>query len=70
MAKLDGKVAVVTGGASGMGCATVKLFVAEGARVVVGDLNEPNGRELMDELARDGLAARSELIPTDVAEEP
>jgi 3alpha(or 20beta)-hydroxysteroid dehydrogenase len=35
MAELEGKVAVVTGGASGIGAATVRLFVKEGARVVV-----------------------------------
>ncbi|MBL8776073.1 MAG: glucose 1-dehydrogenase [Acidimicrobiales bacterium] len=39
--RLDGKVAVVTGGSSGIGAATVASFVAEGARVVVADLHEP-----------------------------
>ena len=38
MGRLDGKVAIVTGGASGMGLATVERFVAEGARVVLADL--------------------------------
>ncbi|MBF6170032.1 SDR family NAD(P)-dependent oxidoreductase [Nocardia blacklockiae] len=40
---LAGKVAVVTGGASGIGAATVARFVAEGARVVVGDLDPERG---------------------------
>jgi NAD(P)-dependent dehydrogenase (short-subunit alcohol dehydrogenase family) len=39
--RLDGRVAVVTGGASGIGAATVARFLAEGARVVVADLHEP-----------------------------
>jgi len=37
--RLEGKVAVVTGGASGIGLATARRFVAEGARVVIGDVN-------------------------------
>ena len=37
--KLDGKVAVITGGCSGIGLATARKFHAEGARVVIGDLD-------------------------------
>lgn len=43
--RMEGKVAVITGGASGMGHATAELFVAEGARVVIGDLQDDVGRE-------------------------
>ena len=37
--RLEGKVAVVTGGCSGIGLATVRRFAQEGARVVIGDLD-------------------------------
>ena len=41
MNRLDGKVAIVTGGASGIGLATVRRFLESGARVVVGDVQAP-----------------------------
>jgi NAD(P)-dependent dehydrogenase (short-subunit alcohol dehydrogenase family) len=44
--KLENKVAVVTGGCSGIGLSTVKAFVAEGARVLVGDIQDEKGAEL------------------------
>ena len=39
--RLEGKVAMVTGGSSGIGAATVARFLEEGARVLVADLHEP-----------------------------
>ena len=50
MAEMEGKVAVVTGGASGIGEATVRLFVKEGARVVIADMQRERGENLAAEL--------------------
>lgn len=48
--RLDGKVAVITGGCSGIGLATVRRFAEEGARIVIGDLDEANGPRIADEI--------------------
>jgi len=48
--KLDGKVAVVTGGASGLGAAAARSFVEQGARVALFDLSEVAGNALCGEL--------------------
>ena len=42
--RLDGKIAVITGGASGIGKASVERFIAEGAHVVMGDLENRTRR--------------------------
>ena len=52
--RLHGRVAVITGGASGIGAAAARLFVGEGARVVLGDLAQGAGEALAQEL--NGLA--------------
>ena len=50
MNRLQDKVAIVTGGARGMGAATSKLFVAEGARVVIADVLDEDGAKLAEAL--------------------
>jgi NAD(P)-dependent dehydrogenase (short-subunit alcohol dehydrogenase family) len=50
MGQLDGKVALVTGGASGLGAATARALRGAGATVVVADLDEAGGRAVADEL--------------------
>jgi 3alpha(or 20beta)-hydroxysteroid dehydrogenase len=50
MARLANKVAIVTGGARGMGEATVRLFIEHGAKVVIGDLLDKEGEALAQEL--------------------
>ena len=64
MARLDGKIALISGAARGQGAAEARLFVAEGAQVVVGDLLEEPGHALAEEL---GSAAR--FVALDVTQE-
>jgi 3alpha(or 20beta)-hydroxysteroid dehydrogenase len=64
MGRLDGKVALISGGARGQGAAEARLFVAEGARVVLGDVLEEECAGVASEL---GSAARA--VPLDVTDE-
>ena len=50
MDRLRGKVILISGGARGQGAAEARLFVAEGAQVVIGDVLEPEGRHIASEL--------------------
>lgn len=64
MSELDGRVAVVTGGARGIGAAYVRALHLAGARVVVADVLEEEGRALVDELGE-----RTLFVRLDVTEE-
>ena len=64
MDRFEGKTILISGGARGQGAAEARLFVAEGARVVIGDVLEAEGRRLADEL---GVAGR--FVTQDVTRE-
>jgi len=54
--RIEGKVAVVTGGCSGIGLATVNRFVEEGARVVIGDIDDVRGPDLVAQIGGPAVA--------------
>lgn len=62
--RLANKIAVITGGGSGIGRATAKLFAAEGAQVVIAEINAEQAQQVAQELGDNALA-----IPTDVTNE-
>ncbi len=67
MPRLHGKVAIVTGGADGIGKATCELFSQEGAAVVIADVNVEKGRAVTRDIAARG--GRALFVKTDVTDE-
>ena len=63
---LAGKVAVITGGASGIGLAAAKAYLAKGAKVVIADFNEEGGKQAAEDLKNDGEIA---FVKVDVSNE-
>ncbi|TVR27940.1 MAG: glucose 1-dehydrogenase [Nitriliruptor sp.] len=66
---LDGKVAIVTGAGVGMGAATAKLFSQLGAKVLVADINEETGQQVVDEITAEGGTASFAQVDVSVAAE-
>ncbi|MDN6195078.1 MAG: glucose 1-dehydrogenase [Atopostipes suicloacalis] len=65
MKKLDGKVAIVTGGAAGMGETHARLFIDNGAKVVLTDIDEEKGNKLAEELGEHALFVKHDVTDED-----
>ncbi len=65
--RLAGKVALITGGASGMGQSEAMIFGREGAKVLVGDVLETEGRQVVDKIA--GAGGQARFVKLDVTRE-
>ena len=61
MKRLEGKVAIITGGARGMGEAHAKLFVEHGAKVVITDVLEDEGSALAESLGEDAIFIKHDV---------
>ena len=65
MGKLDGKVAIITGASQGMGASHAKLFVDEGAKIVITDINEEKGNQVASELGDNVIFVKQDVSNED-----
>ena len=65
--RLENKVAIISGGARGMGAAEARLFAREGAKVVIGDILEEEGLQVVEQISETG--GRALFVPLDVTSE-
>jgi 3alpha(or 20beta)-hydroxysteroid dehydrogenase len=65
MNRLDGKVAIITGAARGMGASHARRFIAEGAKVVLSDTNQTAGKALAEELGRNAVFVAHDVTSAD-----
>jgi len=65
MGRLEGKVAIITGAARGMGASHARMFAAQGAKVVMTDLSESAGRQLAEKIGENALFLRHDVTKLD-----
>src|SRR5712671_4279755 len=61
MGKLENRITVITGGGSGIGAATARLFASEGALIVIADIDEAAGSKVASELGSAGAYCRTDV---------
>ena len=69
MGRVDGKVVLISGGARNIGGASARMLVAEGAKVVIGDLLDDEGKALADELCHEFGESAARYVHLDVTED-